>query len=455
MANLCRYLLGWSVSMLLIFVVACSSDNEERAGTTNPNTGVRNPGTGSALSLPLSLLNNKTKTNVTSQQLSLYKTRLIQTTAVAGSEYQTDPVDESQLGDSNIAMNFANTLLCISDLVNATGKVNQGVFVVDVSSNVCNTAVQGDTVNTGSTIQLVINSTRENDQSPQYIQMWLKDHFDMIYYANVVEFVIYESVSADKPYGHFDVNYSTYFATSDSVPLSDWVRDQQASIRSTTSSVGLPRFEFLVDVSTPVANGTDEFAIKSVTEITSSDFQDGQSRMSFNYAGPNFSGSSATESIFNGDFSLEMISDSASIDTCYSRINIIKYVWGYNLYDAITEQRIPTQIESALDVVYTDSQGNAYNLSYLGPGMLYGIPSNSLTGFDEFVLADGSKLVDSSGNEYISKGVFIVYAPEVVDISFCSVFDRAAPSANQNLDLAHIPGMQAPSVGLTDWPAVN
>jgi len=436
------------VSVLLMLVVACGSDNDDKAGAKKVG-GVRSPGTGSELKLPRAIVNGKSNVQNVSAQSTLYSSSNLQAAAATdpGTDYTTDPVMVSyMLGDST-AMEFVNVMLCMIDELQATSKVNQGVFVGHVPYNICSKSNVGLT-NSNVQVELLVNSTRADDNSPQYIQIWMNDPWSDTPQKDVVEFIVYKSVSIEDPFGIFDVNYADYIAASYTAPVSDWMPVSRASIRSKKSLDLLPRFEFMLSVNSVMQGVNVKFNISDVTELTSADLKNGQSHSQFqDFSQVAFA--SDVYSIFDDNYNLEMIKIIG--DTCFAKNSINTMIVAYNLYDAASGQRIPIQTGAPIELTY-NYQGTDYVLTYVGPGLLF-VQSINVSIYD-ITIPDGTILSDVNGNSYIVKAVAIDYTPAIVDISLCSGLDRTAPENNTHLNLKDLAPIQAPTNSLSDWPVL-
>jgi len=459
----------------LILFSACSSDDSQES-KSNSLPGVRPAGSGSALSLPRSIVVGQA--NINAPASAQNSASLIQPAAAtdAGTDYSTDPVLEGNLADSNIAMAFVNTMLCLIDETHAVDQVNQGPYLATVPYNICNQ--MQDATNAGVMIELTINSSRKDDESPQYIQLWFSDNTTAGPFKAVVEFVIYNKVSNQYPFGLFDVNYLVYSAASVDAPLQEWKIAERASIRSKMSAASLPRFEFLLSGGAIPDDPTFNVDLRSITQITSADSQNGQSRFSLNIGG-SFPYEETTNSIFNADYNLEINAGSSTSTSpsngtgtsptpgsCYSRNDTIAAVWAYNLYDAVTGARIPMQATPIAfnythlaqnDRFNTDPNTNTsigadYTLSYRGPGMLSF--ANIDGSYASPNLVDGTVLTDANGTDYWVKAMEIIYSPASVPIDACAMLDTTIPANNPDLNLDTIPVIESPGAVLTDWPSL-
>jgi hypothetical protein len=425
-------------------------------------------GTGSPLSLPRVI--NIGGANVDIASNTAQATSLaIQPAAFdnAGTDFSTDPVEAYNFNESSFGLDFVNNLLCYIDEFSATSKVNQGLFKVSVPQNLCVPEVI-DPV----TLDFYVNSYREDNSSPHIIQLWV-EYPD---YNNpdkkgraVAEFVIHEGVSSDVPYGVFDF-YDFEYTDISETAIPDWQLDSDINIRILKDSANLPRLELaLSSTYTDMVSGTQSTdELYNIMQGTSADFVNGKGRVKSLSTDADFSYAYETGSVFDENNLNQVRRTEGIVDSmlCKSRKDTFAEVWSYNLYDADTGQRVEAQT-SPLLFDYTHDAANdrnnknpddpasnhniLYQLSYYGPGSLYGFGFNTETYIPDVNLEDGTLLENLTGS-YVTKAVGIGYLPKPVNSTDCDTLDVSTIFEDTDLDVDALPAIQAPSNSIDNWP---
>ena len=468
--NLYKHFL--SVLFLGVFISACSSNNDDDKGKVSGNTNV------TPLTLPKQIaVGSANLQSINSSSLQIQANSILPAAASdPGTDYSTDPVEEYSFTHSGFYLDTVNVVLCWVDHLNATQKVNAGIYKTSLPISTC-IPQQGDFYST--LVDFYVESTRVDESSPQYIKVWVEspDFSDpTVTYRSVAEFVIHEGVSDQNPYGHFDFRDVDY-----SYVNGVWSPESKMNTFSKPSTGNLPRIELVSEYNTidPVTGTTNKYGSRSIFEITSADLQNGIGRSQYastytdSVTGNEITSSTDYTIMFDADHTLVDIANSdapnQSTQSCESRKDLLSDVWGYNLYQADTGSRVnATDLAgTTLSFNYThdavndrnnkDSssanpyQGKGYTLSYDGPGLLYGFGYDVVLGLPEVNLEDGTVLSNDSGS-YLTKAVQITYVPKKVEMVACQ-FDLSSLIGDARLDLTTLSVIQAPSNSINDWPA--
>ena len=452
---------GFIYCLLMSLLSACGGGGDGG----NPQTG-----TGSPLSLPRMINVGGANVDIasnTAQAASL----TVQPAAFgdAGTDYSTDPVNEYNLNESNIGLEIVNNLLCYVDEFSATNMVNQGMFKESVPDNLC---IPGDT--NPVIIDFYINSYRKDNNSPQIIQLWV----EYPSYDNpaktaraVAEFVIHEGVSSDAPYGVFDF-YDFEYSDISATAIPDWQLDSKINIRILKNSENLPRLEMVFNSTyTDMISGTQSTdELYNIMQGSSTDFLNGKALFKDVSSDVNLTYTYETGSVFDANHLNQVYRTDGNIGNtiCKSRKDTLSDVWSYNLYNADTGQRVEQQT-SPLMFDYTHDAANdrnnknpddsashhnmLYQLSYYGPGSLYGFGYDLVLNIPEVNLEDGTLLENQTGS-YVTKAMEIGYFPKPVNSTDCDTLDVSTIFEDSDLDVDTLPAIQAPSISIDDWPAL-
>lgn len=435
---------GLLIVALGVLVNACGGNESNYS-----DFSVRKQGAGSALTLPKSI---NLSSGVNLPAVSIAPASQVNIGTAPNTDFSSDPVRESYPADANIAKAFANLMLCLVDAVDATGRVNQGLFSADVAASRCISNQSSADI-----IHFLVNSSRADNQSPQFIQIWLDDVRKNIPYKEFIEITVYQPVTEQYPFARFEMNSAIFTSATAGTPLPDW-RQNGASRVVSTNKNGLARFEFTYD--------GEDFFLRAITQLTQADLQHGQSRSTVGSIS-SLSSADISESIFNDKYHLDISPLDTKLNQCSSRTDTVSQVWSYNLYNADSGQRIAQQ-STPLHFEYTHSAANdrenldpnntsygqSYSLEYAGPGSDLSIPLNPLTLMREFNLKDGTLLIGSDATSYLVKAVDISRQAMVVDMTYCADLDADAPSQNPDLDLQRLPASKPLASRLTDWPTL-
>jgi len=458
-----KYRNKWSLSAVLIFLIvalvsACSSGGD----------GDKKTGSGSPLSLPRTI--NIGGANVDIASNATQATGLaIQPAAFGdpGTDYFTDPVNQYNLSESDIGLQIVNNLLCYIDEFSATSMVNQGLFKVTVPQNLC-----VPELTTTDTIDFYVNSYRKDNNSPQFIQLWVEypayDNPDKKGRA-VAEFVIHEGVSSDAPYGVFDF-YDFEYSDVSPTAIPAWQLDSKINIRILKNTENLPRLEMVFNSTfTDALSGTQSTdELYDIMQGSSTDFLNGKGLFKSVYSDANVTTTDETGSVFDANHLNQVRRSDGVVGNmvCKSRIDTLADVWGYNLYDANTGQRVGQQT-SPLMFDYTHDAANdrnnkdpndpashhgvLYQLSYHGPGSLVGFGYDLVLNIPQVNLEDGTLLENLTGS-YVTKAVEIGYFPKPVNNTDCVTLDVSNIFDDPDLDVNLLPAIQAPSISIDNWP---
>lgn len=476
--NIHRYLTTSFVTAILGLAVGCGGDS----GDSHKQNSNFNGYTGTALRLPAEIIFGEVKSSTPTTG-----TRTVQSVATAsatdpGTDYVADPVDRFQIVEGNVALDIVNVFLCMLNNVSAYEKINSGPYKTLLSLEKCQNTRGVDSASP-QTVELTMNSYRRDNNSPHIIQLWMDDNSQGA--AKVVgEFVITEGLSDAKPYGIFTFRYAVYTDINPDLAVEDWQITDLVNANTKLDSNALPRLEFVYDSNEAgLSAGPPDFSLASITQLTNSNLDSGQSRNRFKstYTVPGETSPTAYESeeaaIFDADVILTgyVFSNMTGLQEqrCYSRNTIYEDVWAYHLYYAEDDpaqghsagQRVVLDTNEQLEFTYTHTLANDRNIIVVdeNPVTLYYGQESSLSGFPSLDWVSKYNLIDGTvltSNEivpvnYITKAVEVGEAPEMVDLSTCAGLDLAPVFNNVEIDPAGVTPISQPSVGLGDWPVVQ
>lgn len=122
----------------------------------------------------------------------------------AGTDYMTDPVEVYQVDNFLGNVNSVNPILCFMDQVQSAAMLNRGPYIAIVDAQQCYDKNSYASENEVEQLEFIVESTRENNQSPHLIRLWYEvSDFDGFLRVSVLEVTISEGSSRDFPFGIF------------------------------------------------------------------------------------------------------------------------------------------------------------------------------------------------------------------------------------------------------------
>lgn len=272
----------------------------------------------------------------------------------ADSDYQTDPAEVHVFDPSMEALGTVNMILCLMDQIRAADMVNQGPYIALVDEDMCeegsndsgaSSGGQASTSNVKQYNKWTIVSTRESDDTPMIVQIWIpgKGHPEDPRDAQkiLVEVTASEGVSDTKPFGSFVLNFhGVADAGLVGGTAGTMVTLMKGTLQTVNNDLGQPQFRF-AEVGGEYANpAITDFADRQAASVvlddaagtggvakTLTDFMDGWGSMAETYVVAFDETHLLRGKDTNGD-------DTTDAQACMSRLDFNTQVWRYNLYHA-------------------------------------------------------------------------------------------------------------------------
>lgn len=334
---------GGFVLFLIFALAGCGGAAAPVASIPLPSNDV----SGISISQQVSLVS--AQSSLTSSALSAFaiKDPVAQFLVPTSGDFVNDPVDYFVFDESMEPLELINTVLCRVDQMGYDEQVNEGNYIALVDTVPCerNQDRSSESSNQSSGQQQsfetwVVNSSRQDNNSPQIIQFWLDEfnpperennggdggdnedegpNFDSL----KAEMVITEGVSTTNSFGLFTLNMVGYDANGNEVMLfvlqSRLNEDNEVLLEMVNTEVGDDERE---EVQAIIDPNTDTG--RALTR--SGSFESGV-----------FQGESALVN-FDGDYYRSKIADDVDLkfekDQCADRNQFTTNVYEYNLYDS-------------------------------------------------------------------------------------------------------------------------
>lgn len=403
MKNLISIILTSSVLVILTFtVIACSDDS----GSSQNNQI-------SSLYVPTSIDVVPSNGNLTiNSNAAKLISGLITTSAVTDSDtdYSTDTATVFNEDAAANEMKSINYLLCLIDKFKYDEKLNEGPYNIVIDFESCYQKIYPEFVHliedSAFIIEGTVNSTRENNSSPHVISAWLTSDSDKKQTNNpaeiqpqfLLELFVFNSVSAEYPYGNFEMNIATVGdAGNYGGAVGVEYRTSKDTYRSYLDKNNMPAYK-TARYSERDAGENIELVASTVL-LTSENSSSGalHNLWSFTYpSNPESNYNRSTLLDFNESHVLSSdFMDTAEIITnqrCLSRNETFDEYWRYNLYHNSVGQ-FRDNIVTAGERVKLTSRINFY---YLGQ---YGSISNDYHWLEnDTALPDGAQITSTANN---------------------------------------------------------
>lgn len=397
-------------------------------------------------------------------------------------DYENDSVYRYTTTAALSNLDHLNQILCFLDKLDATGRVNQEAYHTALPGNECSDTtddIQGDD------LQATVLSTREDNDSPHNIKLWLtlpdpdmNAYNPMAVPATVLaETNIYESANENNPLGVFDFDYkivvdASLFGGTLGQEMDYFIGKAQTS----RGDNDLPKLALKVTLG---AHMPYIYNFASITQLGDSSGLQAKTRFHYQYDYMGLIEEYEYSLDYNGSFALSYNAYGQGNDVCYSRNDYSDLVHGYNLYhnqdtqfdgQTVTKgQRVTLNNNKSLSFNYTHSAANDrnntdptdnphhglnYTLVYDGPGRLWGLPwltDNSDNYYKGFDLADGTVLSNNDG-EFIVKAVNIIHDLKTTELNSCQGLEARPILDDLALDPKDIEATTGPNMTVSDRP---
>lgn len=280
----------------------------------------------------------------------------------ADTDYTNDPVVRYSSANDLFELEMANTYLCILDKLNVTEMVNRGAYIAKLSDDVCDQGGDEDENNAsiGRVIEITVLSTRLDNQSPHVVKMWIPfsdSEFassapGAIQPTSLLEVIIKEGVSEQKPFAIFDFNYKIIVDASKFGGVAgEAVSYVLGNFKVFENTQSMPQFEFVYKSGSSLdARVTDmDMEWSNVVQLFDRSGEQGQAKSRFYYDGFGYSSETIEAASFNKQHLMwvqDFVSETKSVENsnsetttsqfsnsqCLSRTEFVKEVWDYNLY---------------------------------------------------------------------------------------------------------------------------
>ena len=267
----------------------------------------------------------------------------------AGTDYTTDRQNAYVWDESMEALEMVNEILCYMSQTGATEMVNQGAYTAMINGDKCR---QGENQSSaGSSGQSsggqsteyelwTVDSTREDNTAPQYVNIWVPEEGGegeegdvMEAQTILVQMRIDEGVSDDKPFGDFTMNFKGVVEIQGSEQTT-----MHGMLRTVDNADGDLQFEFINLGGGAINANLDDFSFTEATSVIMGD-ADGSSGRALAYR-------AFDEQAFNASSTFAINFDSSHVlrgkdddddeiidaSQCLSRTEFDSQVWRYNVY---------------------------------------------------------------------------------------------------------------------------
>ena len=270
----------------------------------------------------------------------------------ADSDYMTDVASNHVYDPSMEQIATVNHILCFLSQTGATEMVNAGPYNAQINEQRCEQGGDPSASSTGQSSGValvlstwVVNSVRQSRTSPQTVSFWVPQNDDNgqsmgSIYARAT---ISDSPSAENPFGRFALNFAM-------VPDQGDVADALGhgtleTVDAGGNTLGFGFFETSGDLSQVTTSPGDYAQVVAVLVSMNADETDGRARLTrstryYDEFLNQDSGIQTEEYLL--DFSAtevlrELVGGGSE---CLSRTNFHYNTWRYNLYDAVTGERV-------------------------------------------------------------------------------------------------------------------
>jgi len=270
----------------------------------------------------------------------------------AGTDYTTDETHAYVWDESMEALEIVNEILCYMGQTGASEMVNQGAYTALINGDKCrqgenqSSAGSSGQSSGGNVTQYeiwTVDSTREDNSSPQYVNIWVPDEGGddpMESQTILVDVRIDEGVSDARPFGSFTLNFRGVVDASGMGGSSEEVT-MHGMLRTVDNADGDLQFEF-INLGGGAANpNMDDFSFTEKTNVIMDDADGagGRALAHRSFEEEFFSDSSTYAINFDASHVLRGKDDDDDqiIDAqqCLSRTDFNTQVWRYNLYHKV------------------------------------------------------------------------------------------------------------------------
>lgn len=371
-------------------------------------------GTVSGLSLPSSV--SVVSAQGSSGAAHVAPSAITSATFASTSDYATDQANSYVYDGSMEALQTVNMILCLMDQTRASDMVNEGAYFALVNEKKCdqgsNQSSSGSTGQSSGTVtqlnKWTIEATRASDTDPMAVKIWVPGAASatnpMDAQNIMVELTATEGVSADQPFGQFDMNFKS---TVDGALLggSGLVQIMEGSL----SASGL-EFEFY---SGEGATGMDSGFTSAVHVLY--DDASGTTGMARTFREQTGNNPSVSDYALAFSSTNLLRTDVDNVDTCLARDNFTTHVWRYNLYyrDAVEGQHTAGQrveLNSGFPFTYasTDENGEPVTINgFVGYNGVWSEEGDSLPNLATITRQEFGSTTPTDYTVHVSNGKLI------------------------------------------------
>lgn len=279
------------------------------------------------------------------KQLPLVAAITAANTAIAfddpSSDYSTDPQRTHVWNEALEPVELVNSILCFADQMRSLDFVNEGPYLVLADEGRCfrdnDSDQSGSAGDAPSYMEVVVDVTRETNTDPLEVHAWISGTGEGEDDDEAIKFkaLIHEGASDTNPFGRFTFNYDFYDSFDDTSPNGG---GEVKTIDDLDGKIGFTLYE---------SNARDgqDFS-QSASVVMTEDRSEGVALTSTQFG-----------SFFNQAFGLAfndsnvLVQDAETYEdlgfqnddhsgTCLSRTEFTDNVWRYDLYDAVSGDRI-------------------------------------------------------------------------------------------------------------------
>lgn len=309
--------------------------------------------------------------------------------------YINDQVQLNVNNASQQSLDNANGILCIIAKTNYSNFTNGGAYLAQVDQNSC--GMGGGSADQPSLMQITVDSSRENTNSPQITKIWVRGGDSEKQMLIEGTLVITSSPTTLNQYGIFTFNYIGYELDENGQPILDkpMMKGYLSTSIGSNGQAVLNYYELEKENTTP-----KQFTFVNVGNDS------GYGRLSSNYNGGIVTGNMAfNDTYLANDF------DGAGGNPaiCYDRANFTNNVYQYGLYN---ENGTRLNHDSGFPIIYNGQQGwlGYYGLSLPSSQTpSNGDPitkKNNTTGVEEpgtLIVGNGRMQIQTSANKTLAQ----------------------------------------------------
>lgn len=248
--------------------------------------------------------------------------RLVKFAAPTAGDFITDEPEIYVFDESMQVLDLINEILCSVDQTRYAEMVNQGDYIAMIDTSLCGRREDraSDASNESSAEsqdfeEWIVNSSREDDASPQIVQFWVPgDGMEEGFEEIRCQITITEGKSAENPFGIFSADFAGYLSGT---------RTMIGNLSSVQNEDGLIEFEMFID--------GGSFFEEATHAILSADGTSGQA---YAFRAGSFGMDSFEETVNVAFNETHYLSDFGDRTQCLDRLNFRNNVWEYNLYAA-------------------------------------------------------------------------------------------------------------------------